>query len=196
MEGVLGSHWFWAVVRVTVKRGVNKYNHPIQNPLLLVTEPQTHDILVSEVVGLHWLIDWIELLDWRLQNKLYYHTVSHAAINSWHYLSLFPVAPTLGHRASVKRFVSLQFFNSKTVGRSPRMGDQPVARPLPLQTQTNIHALSGIRTHDPSVRASEDNSCLRRRGHCDRRDNIYSSLNIVFQIRRMKWSGQVARMER
>jgi hypothetical protein len=31
--------------------------------------------------------------------------------------------------------------------------------------QTDIHALSGIRTHDPSVRASEDNSCLRPRGH-------------------------------
>jgi hypothetical protein len=37
------------------------------------------------------------------------------------------------------------------------MGDQPVARPLPTrdnttqETQgTNIHALSGIRTHDPS----------------------------------------------
>jgi hypothetical protein len=32
-----------------------------------------------------------------------------------------------------------------------------------------IHALSGIRTHDPSVRASEDSSCLRPRGYCDRR---------------------------
>jgi hypothetical protein len=31
----------------------------------------------------------------------------------------------------------------------------------------NIHALSGIRTHDPSVRASEDSSCLRPRGYCD-----------------------------
>jgi hypothetical protein len=28
--------------------------------------------------------------------------------------------------------------------------------------------LNGIRTHDPSVRASEDSSCLRPRGHCDR----------------------------
>jgi hypothetical protein len=26
---------------------------------------------------------------------------------------------------------------------------------------TDIHALSGIRTHDPSVRASEDSSCLK-----------------------------------
>jgi hypothetical protein len=31
----------------------------------------------------------------------------------------------------------------------------------------NIHALSGIGTHDSSVRASEDSSCLRPRGHCD-----------------------------
>jgi hypothetical protein len=46
------------------------------------------------------------------------------------------------------------------------MSDQPVARPLPkhrtTQTQNkrihtpNIHALSGIWTHDPSVRANED----------------------------------------
>jgi hypothetical protein len=29
-------------------------------------------------------------------------------------------------------------------------------------------ASSGIRTHDPSVRAGEDSSCLRLRSHCDR----------------------------
>jgi hypothetical protein len=34
--------------------------------------------------------------------------------------------------------------------------------------QTDIHALSEIRIHDPSVRAGEDGSCLRPRGHCDR----------------------------
>jgi hypothetical protein len=33
---------------------------------------------------------------------------------------------------------------------------------------TDIYALSGIRTHDPSVRVSENSSCLRPRGHCDR----------------------------
>jgi hypothetical protein len=58
------------------------------------------------------------------------------------------------------------------------MSDQLVTRPLPkhrtTQTQNkrihtpNIHALSGIPAHDPSVRASEDSSCLRPRGHCDR----------------------------
>jgi hypothetical protein len=65
------------------------------------------------------------------------------------------------------RFFSFLF--PYTVGRTPWTGDQPVARPLPThmttETQnkpTDIHALSGIRTHDPSVRASEDRSGLDR----------------------------------
>jgi hypothetical protein len=33
---------------------------------------------------------------------------------------------------------------------------------------TDIRASSGMGTHDPSVRVSEDSSCLRPRGHCDR----------------------------
>jgi hypothetical protein len=55
---------------------------------------------------------------------------------------------------------------------------QLVARPLPkhrtTQTQNkhiytpNIHALSGIRTHNPSVRAREDSSYLRPLGYRDR----------------------------
>jgi hypothetical protein len=51
-----------------------------------------------------------------------------------------------------------------TVDRAPWTGDQPVARPLGTEQHTerinahntDIHALNGIRTHDPSVRASED----------------------------------------
>jgi hypothetical protein len=35
------------------------------------------------------------------------------------------------------------------------------------RTHTNIHAFSGIRTHDLSVGAGEDSPCLRPRGHCD-----------------------------
>jgi hypothetical protein len=74
---------------------------------------------------------------------------------------------------------AFQFLNLYTVGRTPWTGDQPVARPLPThRTQTEnkgrqiyIHALSGIGTHDPSVRAGEDGSCLRPRGHCDRSVN-------------------------
>jgi hypothetical protein len=73
----------------------------------------------------------------------------------------------------------IQFRNHfYTDGRTPCTSDQPVARPLPKHRTTwtqnkrihtpNIHALSGIRAHDPSVRASEDSSCLRPRGYCDR----------------------------
>jgi hypothetical protein len=64
--------------------------------------------------------------------------------------------------------VSLIFY---TVCRTPWTWDQPVTRHLPTHrtnAHTDTHALSGIRSHDPSVRASEDSSCLRSRGHCDR----------------------------
>jgi hypothetical protein len=71
-----------------------------------------------------------------------------------------------------------------TVGRTPWTNNQPVARPLPTQDNTNrinantdIHALSGIRTHNPSVRASEDSSCLRPRGRCYWR-GFYQSLKL------------------
>jgi hypothetical protein len=66
----------------------------------------------------------------------------------------------------VKCFVSLQFINPMTVGRTPwTTGDQPVARPL---HNTDIHDLSWFRSHDSSVRVDEDSSCLRPHGHCDR----------------------------
>jgi hypothetical protein len=32
---------------------------------------------------------------------------------------------------------------------------------------TDIHAFSGIRTHDPSLRTGEDISCLRQRDNCN-----------------------------
>jgi hypothetical protein len=37
-----------------------------------------------------------------------------------------------------------------------------------INAHVDIHALSGIRSHDPSVRASEDSSWRRSRGHCRR----------------------------
>jgi hypothetical protein len=79
------------------------------------------------------------------------------------YLSIYlwPYSPLL----DLGRFFS--FLILYTVCMTPWTGDQPVARPLPThrttQTQnkyTDIHVLSGIRTRDPSVRASEDSSCL------------------------------------
>jgi hypothetical protein len=60
---------------------------------------------------------------------------------------------------------------------------------------TDINALSGIRTHDPSVRVSEESSCRRPRGHCDRQtvkctqfslrlllDSLLTSINQTFCV--------------
>jgi hypothetical protein len=44
--------------------------------------------------------------------------------------------------------------------------------------------LSGIQIHDPSVRVSDDSSCLRPRGHCDRlRSNIRRRLHVPPECR-------------
>jgi hypothetical protein len=93
---------------------------------------------------------------------------------------------TTEHTLSLSLSLSLWLYNPLDLGRfssfliyrvggTPWTGDQPVARPLPThrttQTQnkrTDIHASGGIRTHDPSVRAGEDSTCLRPRDHCYR----------------------------
>jgi hypothetical protein len=48
----------------------------------------------------------------------------------------------------------------------------------------NIHAMCGIRIHDPGFRASEDSTCLRPLGYLDRlryrlEDNIKQSLKEI-----------------
>jgi hypothetical protein len=60
-----------------------------------------------------------------------------------------------------------QFLNPYTVDRTPWTAGRKAAT-YTQNKHTDIHASNGIRTHDPSVRASEDNSWLRPRGHCDR----------------------------
>jgi hypothetical protein len=82
-----------------------------------------------------------------------------------------------------------------TVCRTPWMSDQPVARPLPCtqnkRKQTSM-LLSGIRTHDPSVRASEDSSCLRLRGHRDRRDLHSTEFNFLRVLRELHFVSSSA----
>jgi hypothetical protein len=77
-----------------------------------------------------------------------------------------------------------QFLDLFTIGRTPWTSDQLVTRSLPIhratQTQNkhiytpNIHALSGIRSHDHSVRASEDSSSATVIGQ-----SLYYDLNIL-----------------
>jgi hypothetical protein len=94
------------------------------------------------------------------------------------YLSLYNPLLDLG---GFFRFLILY-----TVGRTPWTGDQPDARPIPIQHNTNteqthtyIHVLSGIRTHEPSVRAGEDILCLRPHGHCGRLNPTRYSLYCI-----------------
>jgi hypothetical protein len=81
---------------------------------------------------------------------------------------------------------SFSFMMIFTDSKTPLTSDQLVARPLPIhrttQTQNkhihtpNIHALSVIRTHDPSVRASEESTCLRPLGYCDRQPGLLAEV--------------------
>jgi hypothetical protein len=55
-----------------------------------------------------------------------------------------------------------------------------------MNAPTDIRISSGILTHDPSSRASEDSSCLRRRFHCDLHKELYGAENIyVFKARNL-----------
>jgi hypothetical protein len=87
----------------------------------------------------------------------------------------------------------LQFRNLLYMdGRTPWTSDQPVARLLPthkhrINAHTDIHGLSGIRTHDPSFWASEESLCLRPRGTCNRqlikyRDKFTSVYLLHYEI--------------
>jgi hypothetical protein len=102
---------------------------------------------------------------------------------STNYIFLYPF---LIYRTLTVFFIfSLDLY---TIGRTPWTSDRPVARPLPKYrtTQTlnkrtnthtpNIHTLNGIRTHDDSVRASEDSSWLRPLGYRDRPQPIIKRL--------------------
>jgi hypothetical protein len=74
-------------------------------------------------------------------------------------------SPLLG----LGRFFSLLILY--IVGRTPWTRYQPIARPIPthrMNAHTDNHASSEIQTHDPSVRANEDSSCLTPHGHCVR----------------------------
>jgi hypothetical protein len=84
------------------------------------------------------------------------------------------------HWASVKRFVSLRFLNLRhSVRLLGRMISPSQGRYLTQTQNTDINALSGIRNHDSSVRASEDSSCLRPHGHCDRQTNFGTCQNSI-----------------
>jgi hypothetical protein len=119
------------------------------------------------------------------------HPSIHTSIHPPTYLPTY--LPTV-LQSSVGPWPLFSFLILYTVGRTPWMGNQPVIRPLPTyrRTQTHnkrnidIHASSGIRIHDPSVRASEDNSCLSQHGHCDRHLHYIRVRNFYFVAQNLR----------
>jgi hypothetical protein len=86
-------------------------------------------------------------------------------------------------------FFSFVIFFTRTVGPLGRVISPSQGRYVHkgqhkhrINAHTNIHTLSGIRSHDPSVREGEDGSCLGPRGHCERLA-LLGSINIfIFEI--------------
>jgi hypothetical protein len=100
------------------------------------------------------------------------YIVIRTFIHQWHY------SPYLGPGL----FFSLVIFFTHTVGLLGRVISPSQGRYLHaeqhkriINAHTDIHALSRILTHDPNVRESEECSCLRPRGHCDR---LYNYIGI------------------
>jgi hypothetical protein len=86
-----------------------------------------------------------------------------------------------------RRFPNL--FN--TVGRTPWWVISPSQgrylhtgqHKYKINAHTNIHASSGFRIHNPSIRVGEGSSCLRPRGHCDRLSGLSLLQIVIYFVR-------------
>jgi hypothetical protein len=93
---------------------------------------------------------------------------------------LWLYSPVQALAASMKLSVSLKLLDlGQSVGLLGRVMSSSQGLCLYTSTENsttqalNIHALCGILTHGPGVRASEDGSCLRPLGYRDRPKNVY-----------------------
>jgi hypothetical protein len=85
----------------------------------------------------------------------------------------------LEHTVSARPFVSLQFLNPNTVGRTPWTGDQPDSRPLP----THQISIPCVR-FEPTIRAFERAKTVRALDLAVTVIDIYTyhyTLNNLFQ---------------
>jgi hypothetical protein len=113
--------------------------------------------------------------------SLHFLSSIHSFINQWHYSTLLGPDPPLSFTISFIHMVGLlRRVISPSQGRYIDTGEHKHR----INAHTDIHALCGIRTHDPRVPASEDSSYLRPRGHCDRiSSSLLSKILYAYPVR-------------
>jgi hypothetical protein len=125
-------------------------------PLIsLLTFMIHHSISCTDPIELYWLTNVKQLF--------------HLFIHQWFY------SPLLGPGL----FFNVVIIFTQTVGLLGRGISLSQGRYLHtgqykhrINAHTDIHALSEFRKHDPSVRESEDSSCLRPHCHCDQQNYV------------------------
>jgi hypothetical protein len=132
--------------------------------LLNLKPSKRHQIFIVTAVRTSSLMPFISVKEYKFHRKYKQQNFIHSFINGSTSLC-WVLASSSG---------SLSFF-AQTVGLLGRGISLSQGRYLHteqhkfrINAHADNHALSGIRTHDPSVRASEDSSCFRERGRCDR----------------------------
>jgi hypothetical protein len=133
---------------------------------------------------------WIHQIENRNQCDLFWRIFIHSFIHQCLY------SPLLGPGL----FFSSEIFFTQTVGLLGRLIILSEGRYLHtrqhkhrINAHTDIYALSGIRTQDPSVRAGEDSSCLRLRCHYDRlvmNFTLHKTRGIVWLVESLSTSEQ------
>jgi hypothetical protein len=143
------------------------------------TQETSHVIAISPV---HWGADCCLATSYKHSSYCcvrvsqgVYRAVAWQCVDMSQYIHLF-IHSSTALQPFVDPWPLLQFRNLFYAdGRTPWTSDQPVAsrylhtgqHEYRINAHTDSHAFSGNRIDDSSVRASEDSSCLRPRGHCD-----------------------------
>jgi hypothetical protein len=150
--------------------------------VMLQWHEKMHDVLADSQKNGRYSYRLFLFLACRLQHGVEHSVQQYVQFICCKLIILYFLHPFLLYRTlTVSRFfifLSIYTQSAGLLGRviGPSQGlylnigkTQHRITPPPHTRTLNIHALIGIRTHDPSVRASEDSSCLRLLGYRYRR---------------------------
>jgi hypothetical protein len=116
--------------------------------------------------------DWIDLLDQYLKNLVLLTPSTHNFPRSIYLMAL----QTLWNLAFFSFLIYTQLLGFLGWGINSSQGSYLHTVQHTHTHTPYIHALSGIRTHDPSVRSTEISSCLRPHGYRDRLSQYHFSI--------------------